>query len=148
MKKFLSVLICLTIVLALTFAFVGCTPEADDTEGTMLLVVGGDNPVEYQVDLSKVELTQGLLSVLEYLKETEGLEFAHQEGFLTSVGALSQGGGHYIYVYTTVEKDFDVSQYAENIDYNGTTLTNAGVGAKEMTIEKDCTIYIGTIYWG
>lgn len=149
MKKFLSAIICLTIVLALCLSFLGCTPDKETpSEGTMLLVVGGDNPVEYEVDLSKVEITQGLFSVLDYLKENEGLEYTENGGMLKSVGSLSEGGGYFLYFYTSVEKDFDVSQYACSVEYKGKTLPNSAVGAKDMTIEKDCTIYIGTLYWG
>lgn len=148
MKKFLSVFLFLIIVTIIAFSVVGCTPDKQDSTGTMLLVIGEDTPVEYTVDLEKIEITNGLLSVLEYLKTTQKLEYSHQDGFLTSVGNLSQGEGHFIYVYTTIEKDFDVTQYAETIEYKGAYLTNAGVGAKDLTVEDGCTVYIGTIFWG
>ena len=115
----------------------------------MTLVIGTDEPTAYTVDLGAFEITDGLMSVLEYLKTTQGLEYASDDtgygAFLTRVGALEQKDGAYIYLYTSVEKDIDVSQYATTVEYNGATITSAGVGATELTIEPDCIIYIGTI---
>lgn len=119
------------------------------TVETMTLVIGTETPVTYSVDLGKVEITDGLMSVLEYLKTTENLEYTSDDtgygAFLTKVGALEQKDNSYIYLYTSVEKDMDVSQYATSVDFEGKTLTSSGVGASEMTVEDGCIIYVGTV---
>lgn len=115
----------------------------------MTLVVGTETPVSYTVELDKVETDKGIMPVLEYLKSEKGLDYASDDtgygAFLTKVGALEQKDNTYIYLYTSVENDMDVSQYATTVEFEGKTLTSAGVGASEMTIEDGCIIYVGTI---
>ena len=47
-----------------------------------------------------------------------------------------------------LEKDFDVSEYATTVDYDGKTLTNSGVGVSQMSVKEGCTILITTISFG
>lgn len=157
MKKITSLALVVLVIAAL-LSFAGCAQTQDNTVTTtttapavktMTLVVGTETPTAYTVELDKVEITEGVMSVLAYLKTTEGLDYASDDtgygAFLTKVGALEQADGKYIYLYTSVEKDIDVSQYATTVEFEGKTLTSAGVGASEMTIEDCCIIYIGTI---
>ena len=69
---------------------------------------------------------------------------------LTKVGELENdaAAGEWIYVYTTVEDDIDVSQYATTVQYDGQSITSSGKGAHEMTIAKDAIISIGLIVYG
>jgi hypothetical protein len=122
-----------------------CTDREQKLTGTMTLVVEGQPPVEYGVELKNVKITQGVMSILEYLKKTLALEYTASDGFLTKVGSLSPEGNSYICIYTSVKKDFDVSgsEYVTTIEFNGQTLTSSGVGASDMTIETGCIIYFG-----
>ena len=63
--------------------------------------------------------------------------------FLTKVGALSPDASkiEFICIYTSVEKDKDVSEYAQTIDYKGVKLTTSGLGISSMNIENNATIY-------
>lgn len=176
MKRFLSLLL---VAVMLTCVFSSCanntnTPSdttvsqvttADPAQTTgsdstaqmpisqkMATVILGTEPsVVYTVDLDDVEITNGLISVLDYLKEKEGLEVVYEDSgygaYLTQIGDIKQdaANGVYIYLWTSVEKDFDVSQYATTVTVNGMTLTSSGVGASQMTVEEDCVIYIGTV---
>lgn len=147
MKNIAKVLI-LVLIVSMVFALVGCITPTADTEGTMTLVVGEK---EYTVDLSKVKVEKGLISILDYLKENEGLvyeaTYSEYGAMLTKVNELEQDytTNTYLYIYTTVQKDADVSEYAETKEYKGTTLTSAGVGASSMSLEKDCIILISTM---
>ena len=67
---------------------------------------------------------------------------------MSAVGDLKQEGNRYIYLYTSVEEDFDVSEYKSTVEYKGQTLTSAGVGAKDMHVKDGAVIYIGTITFG
>ena len=159
MKKRISSIALVLIVILAALSFAACSDNQDTTTTTsttapvavqtMTLVIGTDEPTAYTVELDKLEIKNGLMSVLDYLEATQGLEYASDDSgygaFLTKVGALEQKDGSYIYIYTSVEKDIDVSQYATTVKYNGATITSAGVGASELTIEPDCIIYIGTI---
>lgn len=147
MKNFAKIII-LVLIIAMVLAFVGCIKPTADTEGTMTLVVG---ETEYIVDLSKVKAENGLISVLDYLKETQGLvyeaTYSEYGAMLTKVNELEQNvtTSTYLYIYTTVQKDIDVSEYATTKEYKGTTLTSSGVGASTMSLEKDCIILISTM---
>lgn len=167
MKKRIISLMLALLVIGTMLAFAGCNEQPSEQNGTttttnntssstnapevdtMTLVIGTATPTSYTVELDKVDQSKGIMGVLEYLKQEKGLEYESDDtgygAFLTKVGVLEQSGGTYIYLYTSVEKDADVSQYATTIDYNGKTLCSSGVGASEMTIEDDCVIYVGTI---
>lgn len=132
----------LILVLVVAFALVACVPQPSD--GTCTLVVGEK---AYSVDLSKIGITNGLFSVLDYLKDTQGLTYTANNGYLESIDSMANNSetGEYLYIYTTVKADFDVSEYVSTREYNGITLTSSGVGAGSMHIENGCTILIGYI---
>ena len=126
------------------------TAESQNVKGYCKIVLGDESKTEYEINLDLVNTDNGLLSVLDYLKENKGLAYScDASGFLTEVGGVKQdtAAGVYVYLYTSVVKDQDVSQYATTVKHNDITLVSAGVGAKDMTIEKDAIIYIGTISW-
>ncbi len=167
--KFLRVLTLLMALCLISLVFVGCektdnTEETKSTETTVSsteatsqnvkgyckIVLGDTNKTEYEVDLDLVEIDNGLFSVLDHLKTTKGLTYAcDASGFLTEVGGVKQdtATGVYVYLFTSVVKDQDVSQYKTTQTYGDMTLVSAGVGAKDLTISNDTIIYIGTISW-
>lgn len=143
MKKILALLLalCLTVCALASCSVIG--------EGKATVVVAGAETVEYTVNLGKVEGNKGLVSVLEYLKEKEGLDYAITGTMLDYVGDVKNDyeKGEYVYLYTSVEKDKDVTEWATTIDYKGTTLTSSGVGATDMSLEDGAIIYVGIIKW-
>ncbi len=155
MKKLTLIIVTIALLCTLSLALFACTDPAnsDDNTGTMTLVLLEDDYVEeFTVDLDKLaaseQNSEGLLAVLDYLKQTEDLTYTTDaSGFLTQVNEIKQEGNKYIYLYTSVAKDEDLTQYASSIEYNGKKYPNSGVGAKEMTIEKDCVIIISVIVW-
>ena len=112
-------------------------------------MLGTATPKEYTVELEKLGEGSGLIPLLNYLKENEGLGYSISGTFLDSVGEISNDYANitYIYIYTSVERDFDVSEYKTTISYKGTELVSSGVGATEMTLTDGAVIYIGTIVW-
>ena len=166
--KFTRTLALLLMLALVCLSFVACdlgeknpaetTPAADGNEtpdaetsvkGFCTIVLEGTPAVEYRVNLDKVTGKNGLLSALDYLKESEGLTYNADAGFLTEVGAVKQdaAAGKYVYIWTSVEADFDLTQYASTMTYGETTLTSTGVGAKEMTLADGVIIYIGLYSW-
>ena len=152
MKK-TKILRVLTIIMALclmSVAFIGCDDEDKNPNASCVVVLGNAVETAYTVELDNVSLENGLLSILDYLKENESLDYeCDTSGYLTRVGDVAQdtSAGRYIYIYTSEPNDQDVSQYATTITYNGSTLVSTGVGAKDMTISNNTIIYIGTIVW-
>ena len=145
------------LVSLLALTLFACADNGNDTQGTMTLVLlDGDVAQEYVVDLAKIpsgdNKSTGLMAVLDYLKSERRLTYtSHDLGYgayLTQVGNLQEGGGKYIYVYTDVENDFDVSEYAQQITYKNKSYTNSGVGASQMSVKDGCTIIITYIIYG
>ena len=138
MKKIICLL--LTVIIALS-ALVGCQPT--NVNGHATVVVGES---EFSVDLDKVEITDGVFSVLEYLKNEGELDYTAQEStygaYLTQVGEIEENmlEGKYVGIWTSVEADFDVSAYASTKEYKGMTLTSSGVGVSQMTITDGAVI--------
>ena len=158
MNKKLQKVLALTIVMALVLAMVATLVACDKTvgsEGTVSIVVApateGGEATEYVVDLSKLSGQNGLMTVLEYLKENKGLTYTEQAStygaFLTQVNDLAQdeSQGLYLYLYTSVAQDADTSSWATTMEYKGHTLTSSGLGSSSMHIEDGAIIYIGTI---
>lgn len=145
MKNFAKslTLIILALALALT-ALTSCDlfGGADEPDGyTVTVVIKGDDTVYTYKVTDETNLDNGLLSILDALK----IEYSESSGMLFSVGSLSPTPPEYIYIYTSVERDADVSVYKQEMTYEGKTLTSAGIGAKDMTFEDGAIIYIGTI---
>lgn len=151
MKKqfFTRTLALLLALLLVAVTFVGCKQEEKSERGFCTVVLEAEPAVEYRVNLDNVTGTNGLFAVLDYLKESEGLSYEENSGMLTEVGDVKQDttAGKYVYIWTSVEKDFDVSAYASTQTYGDLTLTSSGVGAKDMTVTDGAVIYIGLYSW-
>lgn len=156
MKKLTLIIVTIALLCTLSLALFACTdPDTPDyaSGDTMTLVLlEGDYVEEFTVDLEKfaasAQKSEGLLAVLDYLKQTEDLTYTTDaSGLLTQVNEIKQEGNKYVYLYTSVAKDEDLTQYASSIEYKGKTYPDSGVGAKDMTIEKDCVIIISVIVW-
>ena len=113
------------------------------------VVVATDPETVYTVDLNEVgAIEDGLMTVLDFLKEESGLTYEVQAStygaFLTKVLTLDSASitNGYICLFTSVEGDFDVSMYATEMNYNGTKLVTSGLGASSMAIEADAVYYI------
>lgn len=147
-KKLLTLILALAMIFS-ALAFISCSDEQNDGDGTVTLVVDGKETKEYTVDITGLSLDRGLVSVLDVLKDRGELDYEIADTFLNKVGDVENDytAGEYIYIFTSVEADFDVSTYAQTKEYKGQTLTSAGIGALEMTIEDGALIYITTVKW-
>ena len=148
MKKIMSLILALILTLSLGLTLVSC--KGNDSVGNATLVIATEKKQVYDIPLSKLGEGKGLLPVFEYLKEEKGLEYDIDGTMIKNVGGLENDYdlGRYIYIYTSVEADFDVSEYKEEIEYEGKTLVSAGVGFNKMTLTDGAVIYIGLVSWG
>ena len=148
MKKLTKIIaLALAIMLALT-AFTAC--NGSDPEGEVTLVVAGDVTEVFTVGISEIEGEKNVLALVEYLNNKGLLDYkTDATGFFTEIGSVKQNAdeGKYVGIWTSVEEDFDVSQYATTKEYKGKTLTSSGVGAKDMTLKDGAIIYFSYIIW-
>ncbi len=128
---------------------VSCDKRNEESGGVATLVVAGEEIAEYEVELDGLDLSEGVISLLKSLKSDGVLDYSMSGTMLESVGDVANdaAANKWIYVYTSVAADADVSQYATTVEYNGQTLTSSGVGASDMHIEDGAVIYIGLISW-
>lgn len=150
MKKIHYVSALLLLIVVMLFG-VACGSEKNDenlfgeNESMRLVIAYADKPEEITLELEG--LNRGI-SLLELLDEKE-IPYTASDGFLYSVKDFAPDSlkGEYIYIYTSVEQDFDVSEYVQEVEYDSVTLTSSGFGADEMSIENGCIIYIGMTKW-
>ena len=148
-KKITAIILAIALALTLSLALFSCGNE-ESASGKMTLVVAGDNTEVSEVELDKISLDKGLVSVLDYLKAEGKLDYGITGSFLDYVGEVKTdaANGVYPYVYTTVDADKDVSEYTQTLEYEGITLTSVGKGALELTVEDGAVIYVTTIVYG
>lgn len=136
-----------TVLLALSLFACGKEEEAT---GTMTLVIGTEPEQAFTVNLDEVKITEGALSVVKHLANQGKITYEiDATGYFNAVGGLKNdaASGTYIYIYTSIKKDFNTSAYASSKVWNGKTLTSSGVGISDMTVSDGAVIYIGTIKW-
>lgn len=124
--------------------------ETKDTFTVVEFVKDGDD-VEYVVELSQLEKETAFYA-LKYLKDNKNVTFEYNESvsmgaWATKFGSLSQDDSTYtyIYLYTSIESDWDVGGNAIEMTYKDTKLVSSGVGLSSMKVEKDAIIYVGLI---
>lgn len=151
--KSLVKIIALLLVLSSLFLVVGCSGnngEDPSPEATVTLVLKDDSDGAddaYVVKISDLSEGDGIIPLLTYVSETHGLAFEMSGSMISRIGHLENNAetGEWIYIYTSVIADMDVSEYKSTVEYNGQTLTSAGVGASDMHLEDGCVIYVGII---
>ena len=120
------------------------TVDEPTAEPSVTLVVEGKTKSVFTVSLKGLTIERGLVSILDALKAENKLDYGITDTFLDYVGEVKNDydKGEYVYIYTSVTKDQDVSQYADTVSYDGKTLVSSGVGAIEMTVEDGAVFYV------
>lgn len=162
MKQLAALLLSLVCALG-AFALVGCQPESGEAlSGTLTVVIDdkAETKLVYAVNLAEAELTTASKGddVLEYLAATTSFYYEGKNSayglYLTAMGTYDAEtytyqpvlqedmlAGKYCYVYTSVTKDQDTSEYKSEVTYEGMTLVNSALGISSMTVEPDAVLY-------
>ena len=143
MKKKLIKIVALCLALVTALSLSGCKGKSKK----LTVIIGGGSPVEYSIDLKKIDRNGGLVAALEYLKEKSKLDYEITGGVLTKVGHLKANSAESksICVYTSVEADMDKSADRLTVDYKGKTYVASEKSIYSMTLEEGAVIYIGYI---
>ncbi len=150
MKKIHYVSALLLLIAVMLFG-VACGSEKNDenlfgeNESMRLVIAYADKPEEITLELEGIKKDISLIGLLD----NKDIPYTATDGFLYSVKdfAPDPSKGEYIYIYTSVESDFDVSDNATRVEYDSVSLTSSGFGADKMSIENGCIIYIGMTKW-
>ena len=146
MKKIIAVIISVLLCAMLSSCqLVKRNPSGGSSDsGVFTVYIGDDGATVYSVDIKDVEVTEGALSVLNYLKDNNDLNLEYTVGaygaFITELGSLKPEGSSYIAVYTTCETDYSLPPYDTTKSVNGVTFTYSGVGVSEMTVSGGISV--------
>jgi hypothetical protein len=145
-------ILALILIVALTCLSLASCFGKVDSEGNVTIVIANRDGsyTEYDVALEDIEnKDEGAAGVLEQLarSESDPLVLDMQDStygkFVNAIGSLVPDAmaGEYVSVYTSVEADFDVSEYVSETAYKGVTLKTAGVGISSMQVPAGAIIY-------
>ena len=150
MKKITKACLALILLSLALFALASCSKDSGkfDEGDKMTLVVAEEEAKVFEIPLSDFKKSDSVIDLLQYLKSEGKLNYEISGTMVTKVGNLKNEGNGYIYFYTTVEKDVDVSEYATTVQYGNVSITSSGVGAESMHLENGAIVYIGIVVWG
>ena len=150
MKK----LIALMLVVFAVFALCACGGTDDEqAEGKATVVVYSSEPTKYTVDLSELEGEKTVLAAMEYLNEKKGVALTYSTSeygaYVTEFDVLKEDKEkfEYVYFWTSVQSDWDVSAYASENAYAGVKLVSSGLGVSSATLTDGAVVmfaYYGT----
>ena len=136
------------------FCLVSCFTTTVGESGDVTFVIENrDGSYEvYKICLEDVEnKDKGALGVLESLnsRENNPLPVDMAGTMIKSIGSLEPDAskGEYIFIYTSLEKDFGTGDFAATLEYDGVTLTMAGVGIESMSVEAGTVILFRIESW-
>ena len=142
MKKLLAFVLAVNLALCV-FLFAACGGNENENAltGKATIVIQGAETISYEIDLAAEEFTtkNTVLDLIVYLSKEKELYFKGDYSstgiFLTSIGSIKPVGNEFICVFTSVQKDFSVADYATEITHDGVLLKSADFGVSSLSIE-------------
>ena len=150
MKKILSLILAVVMLFCLVSCFTTTVAEQGDVT---LVIENRDGSYDvYKMYLEDVEnRDKGALGVIESLnsRENNPLPVDMAGTWMNSIGSLLPDSEkhEYIAIYTSLERDFGTGDFAATLEYDGVTLTMAGVGIESMSVEAGTVILFRIETW-
>ncbi len=159
MKKFSKILVITLLVIMLVTCFFACNENKEELTNSVTIVLS--DPVnnagikEYVIDLDDSNLTTSnkVCDLLDYVKSLSSdnknhIDYTATGGYMTTIGNLVPGDRSYVALYTSIEKDKDVSEYAmPSKTYNNITVYYSGFGINDMSLESGAVYYFELTTW-
>ena len=132
------------------FALVSCGGTLAEEGDISIVIENRDGTYTvykaYLEDVSNKE--EGVYGVIQYLMEREDnpltadIVDSTYGAYVNAIGSLTPDTtkNEYVCLYTSLEKDFDTSDYCQTIEYDGIHLKTSGVGFTSMSAEKGTVI--------
>ncbi len=141
MKKLLTVFLAIMVA----FSLVACNPKQVDEKGTITVVVMQETPLNYTVKLEDLDLSEGAFSVVKYLNVEKGMSLEYENSvygaYITKIGDISTDSAGFVSVFTSVEREWDVTEYCVTKEYNGITVKSSAIGLSSMSIVEGMVLY-------
>ncbi len=150
MKKITKLLTALfAICFLLSFSACQWGDRTVEESGVVTVVIMNEAPLVFKLQLDEIDLSQGALSLMLYLKEKEGLTVEYEEGqlgaYFTRIGDIMSDDNGYLSIFTSHEKDWDVTEYCITKDYNGITVKTSAVGISSMSVLDGMVLYFAYV---
>ena len=146
MKRILSLILVAVMLLSL----VACGGTLGEEGDVSVVIENRDGTYTvYKAYLEDVENKgEGVYGVIQYLMERENNPLnadvvdSTYGAYVNAIGSLTPDAatGEYVSIYTSLEKDFGTWDGVGTVEYDGKTLTAAGVGLTSMSAEKDTVV--------
>lgn len=145
MKKRYVFILFVAIILCFSLFVVSCKKNGniEEEKNTFILVEeNGEEVIEKEIDLSNINLTNGLITILD----NQEIEYVIDSNEFTKFDQMKmyiEGDDIYIIeVYTSNETDQDDSEYARTVTYKGIELVNIKCSPFELNIINGTTILV------
>ena len=146
MKRILS----LILVLVMMFSLASCGGTLGEQGDVSVVIENRDGSYTvYKAYLEEVENKgEGVYGVIQYLMAREDnpltadIVDSTYGAYVNAIGTLTPDAtkNEYVCLYTSLEGDFDTSDYVKELVYEGITLKTSGVGLTSMSAEKGTVI--------
>ena len=145
MKKRIVFILFVAIIMCFSLFAVSCkkNDNIEEEKNTFILVEEkGEEVIEKVIDLSNIDLKNGLITVLD----NQEIEYVIDSNEFTKFDQMEmyiEGDDIYIIeVYTSNETDQDDSEYARTVTYKGIELVNIKCSPFELNITNGTTILV------
>lgn len=145
MKKRIVFILFVAIIMCFSLFAVSCkkNDNIEEEKNTFILVEeNGEEIIEKEIDLSNINLKNGLITVLD----NQEIEYVIDSNEFTKFDQMEmyiEGDDIYIIeVYTSNETDQDDSEYARTITYKGVELVNIKCSPYEMNIANGTIVLV------
>ncbi|MBR2965053.1 MAG: hypothetical protein IKC34_00720 [Clostridia bacterium] len=146
MKRILSLILVAVMLLSL----VACGGTLAEQGDVSVVIENRDGTYTvYKAYLEDVENKgEGVYGVIQYLMERENnpltadIVDSTYGAYVNAIGSLTPDvtKNEYVCLYTSLERDFDTSDYVKELEYEGITLKTSGFGFTSMSAEKGTVI--------
>lgn len=145
MKKRIVFILFVAIIMCFSLFAVSCkkNDNIEEEKNTFILVEEkGEEVIEKEIDLSNINLKNGLITVLD----NQEIEYVIDSNEFTKFDEMEmyiEGDDIYIIeVYTSNETDQDDSEYARTVTYKGVELVNIKCSPYEMNIANGTIVLV------
>ncbi|MCI7401225.1 MAG: hypothetical protein MSH40_00885 [Christensenella sp.] len=145
MKKRIVFILFVAIIMCFSLFAVSCkkNDNIEEEKNTFILVEEkGEEVIEKVIDLSNIDLKNGLITVLD----NQEIEYVIDSNEFTKFDQMEmyiEGDDIYIIeVYTSNETDQDDSEYARTVTYKGVELVNIKCSPYEMNIANGTIVLV------
>ena len=136
----------LILAVIMLFTLASCGATVGEQGDVTFVIENRDGSYDvYKMYLEDVtNKDKGALGVIESLnaRENNPLPVDMAGTWMNSIGDLVPvtAGNEYIAIYTSLERDFDTSEYFTTLAYEGITLGSSGFGIADMSVESGIVI--------